>query len=425
MTTPSEMPTTSYRMLLANRTYRALWLGQLISVLGDRLHQIALLVLVGGLTDGSLAQIGLLLATIGLPDLLFGLFAGALVDRWDRRRVMIVAALTQALLVATLPSLARIDTLWVYVVSFLLATANLFFKPARDSSLPNIVPEHSLTAANALASTTDTALDVLGYPLAGALVVGLTAFVGGDLGISLAFYLDAASFLAAGLLVASVRFPSPALADEPASPRLLLRMVGEGLRFVAGHAALRTNTVLIGLAVLVSFGSWTLTFGYAQLIGAGAFGYAVLETGMGVGAVLGGLAMGRWGERLPQGPAVIAGLLVMGVSAATLAVIDNLWVAAVMLGFSGVGNMLAVIPSVTLSQTATPDGLRGRVLSFRASIFSVAFVVSNLLAGFGAEQLGVQPMWALTNGLLVAVALLACCFPSARFAQPHPSQSIA
>lgn len=368
----------------------------------------------GGLADGNLLQIGLLFATIGLPDLLFGLFAGALVDRWDRRRVMIVAAIAQGLLVATLPTLVRWDIVWVYGISFLIATANLFFKPARDSSIPNIVPEQGLVRANSLASTTDTALDVLGYPLAGGLVLGLTALFGSGAGINLAFYLDAASFLIAAALVAGVHFPSPRQNEEPVSPRVVLRMVGEGLRFVGGHKVLRANTVVFGLGILLVFGSWTLTFGYAEQIGAGAFGYAVLETGIGIGAVLGGLAMGRWGDRLPQGLTVLVGLLVMGLSSAPLALIDNLWVAAVLLSIGGAGNMMALIPSITMAQAATPDQLRGRVLSFRASLFSVAFVLSNLFAGFGAEQIGVQPMWALTNLLLVAVVLLACCFRSAR-----------
>ncbi len=82
--------------------------------------------LVGSLTSNNLGQIALLFVTLGAPSLLFGLFAGAVVDRWDRRRVMIAADLVRILLVLSIPFLARVDLLWVYVVAFLLTTVGLF-----------------------------------------------------------------------------------------------------------------------------------------------------------------------------------------------------------------------------------------------------------------------------------------------------------
>src|SRR5438477_7727458 len=114
----SSLQPVPYRSLLRNRNYTLLWVGQLVSVFGDRLHQIALLVLVSALTANDLGQIGLVIATIGVPSLLFGLFAGALVDRWKRRNVMIISDLVRALLVASIPTLARMDIVWIYVITF-------------------------------------------------------------------------------------------------------------------------------------------------------------------------------------------------------------------------------------------------------------------------------------------------------------------
>src|SRR6185436_14826681 len=156
----------TYRSLLRNRNYTALWIGQIVSIFGDRLHQIALLVLIGSLTANNLEQIGLVVATIGLPSLLFGPFAGAFVDRWNRQWVMIAADLIRVGLVLTIPTLGRIDILYIYVITFLLTTVGLFFQPARDSVMPDIVPERSLLSANSFAQATGTTMDVLGYPLA-------------------------------------------------------------------------------------------------------------------------------------------------------------------------------------------------------------------------------------------------------------------
>ena len=162
----------SYGSLLRNRNYALLWVGQLVSAFGDRLHQIGLLVLVGALTGNNLWSVGLVFVTIGLPELLFGLFAGALVDRWDRRRVMIVADLSRLFLVASIPLLARVGLPWVYVITFFLTTATLFFRPAKDATIPSIVTQRALLKANSLSETTENVSDVLGLPLAGALVWG-------------------------------------------------------------------------------------------------------------------------------------------------------------------------------------------------------------------------------------------------------------
>src|SRR5215210_5580902 len=138
--TTIQQTSSSYGSLLRqNNNYAALWLGQLVSVFGDRLHQIALLTLVGTLTSNNLGNIALVFVALGAPSLLFGLFAGALVDRWDRRRVMLIADLVRVPLVACIPLLARVDVLWVYAIAFLLTTVGLFFKPAKDATIPNIV----------------------------------------------------------------------------------------------------------------------------------------------------------------------------------------------------------------------------------------------------------------------------------------------
>lgn len=407
--------TASYGSLLRNRNYSLLWLGQLVSLFGDKLHQIGVVVLVGALTANNLGQIGLLFVVIVLPELLFGLFAGALVDRWDRRRVMIASDLVRLFLVASLPFLAGVGIFWVYVVTFLLTTVTLFFRPAKNATIPAIVPPSGLMPANSLSESTENLMDVLGYPIAGAIIAGL-AWLAGDSGISLIFYIDAATYGFSALMIYKMSVTRVVRPEQTgAALRGLLRSVAEGLRYLRSNAPLLTNTGLSTLAILLFLGTWTLSYGYAtEVTGTGAFGYSMLEAGIGIGALVGGLAVGRWGGRFPKGPTILVGLVVMGISMASLALFANLWLAVGMLALGGVGNMLYLIPSITLVQGITPEEFLGRVFSLCTVLMSTTTIAANALAGVAAELFGVQPVLGLLGVLLIALGLLAFLLPSAR-----------
>ena len=406
----------SYRALLRNRNYALLWGGQVVSAFGDRLHQIGLLVLVGALTGNDLLSVGLVFVTIGLPELLFGLFAGALVDRMDRRRVMIAADLCRFLVVAVIPFLATAGLAWVYAATFLLTTATLFFRPAKDAIIPSIVPEDALMRANSLSEASENATDVLGFPLAGAMVGGLTAVVAGDLGLELVFYLDALTYALSALMVYRMAVATEARAGLPGTVfRGLLAGVAEGLRHLRSNTPVLTNTALMAVAAVFSLGTFTLAYGYAtEVTHTGALGYSVLEAAVGLGAVLGGLAVGRWGERFSTGPLILVGIVVTGLADGSLALFANLWLAVAAQATAGAGHMLLLIPSVTLVQRLIPEEFLGRVFGARGILFSLAIIAANALMGVGAEYLGVRPMWGITGASLVLVGLVGFLLPSAR-----------
>ncbi len=416
MTEVDSLSTVGYGTLLRNRNYAALWLGQLVSTLGDRLHQVALLALVGTLTSQNLSQVALVFAAIGLPSLLFGVFAGALVDRWDRKSVMIASDLIRAPLVLAIPLMARLDIIWVYVLTFLLTTVSLFFRPAKGAVIPDIVPKESLMKANSLSAATDTVMDVLGYLPAAFIVGGLSGLMANDQGITFAFYVDAATYLLSAALIAQMSVSSERnLAKGQQRTDGLLRMVRTGVGFLRSNAVLYTNTIIFTCAVFLAYGSWTLTYGYAaRVTGTGAFGYAILEAATGLGATIGAIIVGRWGMGNRHGHVILGGLLLLGTSTASLALFSNMWLASVMLALAGAGNMFALIPSTTLVQQLTPSELRGRVIGFRSALITSAFILSNTLVGLAAERFGVQPMWAVTGCSLVLLALLAFLIPSAR-----------
>ena len=180
-----------------------------ISLFGDRLHQIALGVMVFALT-GSALQTGLVFLAATLPNLLLGPIAGTFVDRWDQKRVMIVSDLLRAALVLAIPFVVEVEIALVYVLAFIITTVSLFFRPAKSAILPRIVHRDDLTPAYGAIWTGDTLADIMGYPLAGLFV----AFLGTEL--ALAFYVDAVTYIVSATLLAGLIIPPAARAARRA-----------------------------------------------------------------------------------------------------------------------------------------------------------------------------------------------------------------
>ena len=153
------------RLALDGR-FTALWVAAFVSLLGDRLHQVALAFLVLGITGSPLA-VGLVFVAATLPNLLLGPIAGALVDRWDLKRTLVASDLLRAVLVVLIPVAAAVDIRLVYPLVFLLTCVSIFFRPARAAVLPRLVREEDLLTANSAMWVGETLADVLGYPLAG------------------------------------------------------------------------------------------------------------------------------------------------------------------------------------------------------------------------------------------------------------------
>ncbi len=189
-----------YARLARDPRFSAFWLAGTISLFGDRLHQIALGVMVLAVT-GSAMQTGLVFLAATLPNLVLGPIAGTFVDRWDQKRVMVATDLLRAALVVTLPFLAEVHIWLIYPAVFLITTISLFFRPAKAAIVPRIVPREDLTPANGAMWTGETVADIAGYPLAGVFV----AMVGANL--ALAFWIDAATYIVSAVLLAGLVIP--------------------------------------------------------------------------------------------------------------------------------------------------------------------------------------------------------------------------
>jgi len=194
--------------LAVNGSFSALWTGQLISLLGDRVNQVALAALVYGTTNSAIAG-SLTFVAATLPNLVFGPLAGVMVDRWNQKRVLILSDLLRAGIVLFIPVSVSIDVVLAYPLVFLLTTVSIFFRPARTAVIPRVVREDELVTANSATWLSETLADVIGYPFAGLFV----AFLGSAL--SLAFWVDSVSYVASALLVVAVVIPPVVRSPDP------------------------------------------------------------------------------------------------------------------------------------------------------------------------------------------------------------------
>jgi DHA3 family macrolide efflux protein-like MFS transporter len=391
-----------YVRLATNTSFSAMWLGQVISSLGDRIHQVALVFLVTGATNQSPLALGVVFAAVTLPTVFVGPLAGALVDRWDRKRVLVVSDLIRAAIVGSIPLASGVSIALVVVLVFFLAAASAFFRPARTAALPQVVPDEDLMSANSAMWLADTGSDLVGYSLGGLFV----AFLGSQL--ALAFWIDGASYLTSAALVATVSIPPLSRAASAAKTS-----IREDL--ISGWQFLRAETVLLATTVQASiaeYGLGAVTALSPLLIASLPLGdvktptaYGMFEMAMGVGLVAGGLAIGGIAGRLPKGRSIVAGFAILGAAVIGLAVIHNLLLALLLAFAVGVANVVFVVPSQTIFQQRTPGELLGRVIAIRLAAVNATLALAMITSGALAELVGFQPILAVCGLLTLAAGL--------------------
>jgi MFS family permease len=403
-----------YVRLALNPSFSALWAGQLISLFGDRIHQIALAFLVFNATNSPLA-VALVFVAATLPNLLISPIAGTFVDRWEHQEVLVVSDLLRASTVLIIPIAAVTNVLLVYPLIFAITTISIFFRPARVAILPRIVRDDELLPANSAMWVGETVADVVGYPLAG-LFVG---FLGASL--PLAFWFDAATYVASAVLLWTIVVPPlvrAAPVEGEAAPGFFHEL-GQGWGFLRGEATLLANTVQATIAQFTVGILTALTAVYAaDVIAHATFDaeaiYAFLETGIGVGNLVGGFVLGLIGTRLARGRLVIIGYTAWGLCVAGLALTDNLPAAVGLMLGSGVANMIFIIPSQTLFQERTPPELMGRVVGFRYALVFGSMTIAMAAGGVLGTVFGVAPVLGVFGLVTTVTGLAGLLVPAVR-----------
>lgn len=396
--------------LWRNRGFNILWAGQTLSALGDAFALVALPLLVLGAT-GSVAQMGLVTGVYGIGQLIAGLFAGMLVDRMDRRAVMIVCDSLRLILYAALPiwwALAG-PALWlIYVVSLFGALLGMTFQVAYMTAIANLVDRDQFTDANGRLQATYAVAYVVGPLLAGVIT--------GRAGAPLAIGLDAATFaLSAGsLLFIHLRAPaSEEAARSGAAREGKLSELLAGARYLWSQTTLRAITWLTTILMLLVGGGIDLFIYHLKHdLGQSDTAVGVVLGLASVGAALGSTLASWLRRRLGFGVIWIGGFAISGVALALIGPAPAVWmIAALAMGFT-MGDSLRAILQITLRQELTPDHLLGRVTSAFWTLGAVPTSLGAALAAGVAQRVG-APVTLLGMGIgVVALALLATLTPA-------------
>ena len=371
----------TFRSLRKHRNYRLFFVGQVISVSGTWMQNIALAWYVVELTRSPIA-VGILAFCRFAPFTLFGLLSGVVADRIDNRRLLLGTQTASMLVSVALAALAFSgvqNVALAYTLAALGGTALVFDAPGRHALTFQMVGRDELPNAVALNASLFNASRVVGPAIAGVLIA--------TVGVAICFALNAVSFLAvlAGLLLMR--------ADElvPREPRgishSVLADVREGLAYARGSRSVRLVLVLTTVISAVGFNFHVLVPVLAsETLGAGARGFGFLSACFGLGALLGALLSATLGRA--SWKVLLLGVGGFSVTLLVLAPLQTLAPAAVLLALTGVCFTLWSSNSQALLQLGSPDHLRGRVLSLYLFAFAGLAPIGGLLAGWLAEEGG-------------------------------------
>lgn len=396
MTTPSTDihtpgPTGYLELLRENRGFRQLWLGQVVSQMGDWFNTIALYTIILNLT-GSGRDIGLMMVARFLPSFVFGPLSGVLADRFSRRSIMIASDLLRALVVLGFLFVRRADQLWIlYVLTVAQLALSTFFEPAKTAAIPSIVSDRELVAANAISSVTWSVMLTLGAAVGG--------IVTGWFGTDVAFVLDAFTYLLSAALIARVRVPKRP--RHPKQKLTIYRMLGisetiEGARYVKQRRRV--------LALLLVKPAWGLGGGILTLLavfgeqifpvgGSPATGIGVLFAARGIGTAVGPIVARRIageGKTRMQNSIGIA-FLIGGLFYIAFGAASSFILALVVLGIAHCGGSILWVFSTVLLQRGVEDEFRGRVFGAELALLTLTMAVSNYATGEMLDRLAMSP----------------------------------
>ena len=401
-------PPRAFRLgALSHRNFRLFLLGQGVSLIGTWMQSVALGWLVLEITNSPFA-VGLTQAFRSLGVLVFTVYAGVIVDRVDKRRLIVWTQglqMLEALALAALVWTGRVTTSQVMALALLFGIVNAFDIPARQAFVAELVGKADLMNAIALNSSMFNAARIVGPAIAG-VVIGVA-------GVGMCFLLNGVSYVAviAGLL--AMRLP-------PFMTRARTISAWEGVRqavaFVRGDARVWVLVVLVAVFSVLGFPFIVLMPVVARdVLHTDARGYGLLMAAVGVGAMLGALGLALAGPRVRKGAALLAGGAAFGVLLVLFTGVRSVGVALALLALAGCAMIVTTALANTVLQTLVPDELRGRVMAFYAFVFVGMAPFGAFQAGLVAEHTSAPVAIALGGaGCLIASVLAAWRVPALR-----------
>jgi dTMP kinase len=376
-----------------NPGFPQLFAAQVISSIGDWAGLVAILAIAG---DVSSNAVGLVMIARMLPGFILAPLGGALVDRWNRKVVMVSADLGRAALLAVLPFWDNI--LGLVVLSFSIEVLTLLWGPAKDASVPNIVKDpEQLATANSLGLFAAFGTFPIGsilYAIAAAISSWLSHFSALSSlhpeQASLAIWLDGLTFLGSALLISRLSLGGPGETPKERPPvSQTWRDIVEGLRFIRAQPLVRG--VMIGLAGGLLGGGSIVPLGAIfakEVLDADKSAFGFLTTALGVGAAIGVITLLSIQKRLPRDVVFIAAVVACGTAIAVVAFVSTLALAILLVAAVGAAAGCAYVTGFTLLQESVSDEMRGRTFGTLYTVVRLCLLLSLTISPFVALFFG-------------------------------------
>ena len=398
-----------------NRNFLRLWLAQLISQFGNRVNQLALVGLIAERSPGSAMAMAKLLAFTIVPVFIIQPFAGALVDRWDRRTTLFVCDIIRGCLVLTIPFIFMANKtviMPIYIIVFLVFCFSRFYVPAKMSIIPDLVEEHNLIKANSLVTTTGMIAFVLGVAVGGFLVELFGARTG--------FIIDAVAFFVSASLLLSMdlsKHLKPSREKLRHARQLVnevrkstMQDIKEGILYLIRQKEIRFIVLMLFILLAAAGSIYVVIIVFIQK----SFHSVTMDLGflgvcLGLGLFLGTICYGKWGQKFLWYKTIFFCLLFGGVMLIAFTVLihlySNIMVAMLLAILLGLVVGPIFIASNTMTLVFADDHMRGRMFSALEIVIHFAFLSAMLLSSWLSDH--IREVWILASvgGLIALIGL--------------------
>jgi MFS family permease len=383
-----------FHEVLKNRNFFLLWLGQIISQLGDRLGQMALIAFVYLRSPGSTMDMAKILSFTIIPVFLIGPVAGVYVDRWDRRRTLYICDFLRAILVFTIPFFLFYakNIIPIYVIIFLIFSIGRFFVPAKLAIVPDLVEKKDLLIGNSLVNITGMIAAVLGFGISGVLVEKVGAKSG--------FYLNAITFFISGSLIFFIakKFNSASLDLKEFSREIVdvirksvFQEIREGIIYFIRNKDIRLTASIMFILWSALGAVYVVMIVFVQkVLNSATKDLGLLVMFLGIGLFVGSLIYGRFGQRICHYKTIFASLVLSGLMLIVFALTLSRYpyfLNAAFLAFA-LGNSIApiMIASNTIIHKASDNEMMGKVFSSLEIVMHLGFLLFMFISSLLAER---------------------------------------
>ena len=395
-----------FPLLKQNPSFRNLWYGQVISELGNWVNSIALYALILQLTGSGMAMAAAMMAKL-LPMVIISPFAGVVIDRMDRRTVLIASDILRCFTVLCFLIVESREDLWlVYALTLFEVALTGFFEPARSAILPSIVKKNHLVTANAISGATWSIMLTLGAALGG--------FVVSLFGVKVAFILDALTYLLSAWFIIKISYPNTK-SEEPIKKNDFSGIKGllEGGRYLISHP------IVLALALLksgmaIKGGIMTLIPLFANRLwsdpAAVSVAVGIMFSSRGIGSAIGPILIRKW---LGESPKILQGSILAAFFLGSLALLafsfsKNLWLTSLCIGLSGMFGSIVWVFSTALIHLEADRQFLGRIFGIEMALLTLIMGISNGVVGVAIDglQMTIQSVILWMSGLYMIPGIL-------------------